>query len=77
MGGGLGGGSSDAATVLVALNTLWQANLSDSELAKLGLTLGADVPIFVNGFASFAEGVGELLHPAHPEENGTLLHTPV
>ncbi|KKI47826.1 MAG: 4-(cytidine 5'-diphospho)-2-C-methyl-D-erythritol kinase [Enterobacterales bacterium] len=76
MGGGLGGGSSDAATVLVALNTLWQANLSDSELAKLGLTLGADVPIFVNGFASFAEGVGELLHPAHPEEKWYLVAHP-
>lgn len=68
MGGGLGGGSSDAASTLVALNTLWQAGLSDSRLAEIALTLGADVPVFVNGVAAFAQGVGELLQPAHPEE---------
>ncbi|GLS82976.1 4-(cytidine 5'-diphospho)-2-C-methyl-D-erythritol kinase [Paraferrimonas haliotis] len=61
MGGGLGGGSSDAATVLVALNALWQTNLSVDELASLGLQLGADVPVFVRGHAAFAEGVGEQL----------------
>lgn len=59
MGGGLGGGSSDAATTLVALNRLWQAGLSRDELEVLGLQLGADVPIFVHGHAAFAEGVGE------------------
>ncbi|MCB1756764.1 MAG: 4-(cytidine 5'-diphospho)-2-C-methyl-D-erythritol kinase, partial [Gammaproteobacteria bacterium] len=59
MGGGLGGGSSDAATTLVALNRLWQTGLSTDELAELGLTLGADVPIFVHGHAAWAEGVGE------------------
>lgn len=59
MGGGLGGGSSDAATVLVALNHLWQAGLGRSELEKLGLELGADVPVFVHGRNTFAEGVGE------------------
>lgn len=60
MGGGLGGGSSDAATTLLALNHLWQAGLSRRELETLGLQLGADVPIFVHGHAAFAEGVGEL-----------------
>ncbi|HTH93828.1 MAG TPA: 4-(cytidine 5'-diphospho)-2-C-methyl-D-erythritol kinase [Rhodocyclaceae bacterium] len=59
MGGGLGGGSSDAATTLLALNHLWQAGLSRHELEMLGLQLGADVPIFVHGHAAFAEGVGE------------------
>lgn len=61
MGGGLGGGSSNAATVLVALNHLWQCGLSEDELAAIGLTLGADVPVFVRGHAAFAEGVGEQL----------------
>jgi 4-diphosphocytidyl-2-C-methyl-D-erythritol kinase len=61
MGGGLGGGSSDAATVLVALNQLWQTGLSLGELARLGLQLGADVPVFVHGQAAWAEGVGEQL----------------
>lgn len=61
MGGGLGGGSSDAATTLLALNELWQLQLSPDELATLGLTLGADVPVFVRGAAAFAEGVGEQL----------------
>ncbi len=59
MGGGLGGGSSDAATVLLALNHLWQTGLTRPELEKLGLQLGADVPVFVHGRNSFAEGVGE------------------
>ena len=61
MGGGLGGGSSDAATTLVALNRLWGANLSEDELAEIGLELGADVPVFVRGRAAWAEGVGERL----------------
>ncbi|MBP5996562.1 MAG: 4-(cytidine 5'-diphospho)-2-C-methyl-D-erythritol kinase [Azonexus sp.] len=59
MGGGLGGGSSDAATVLLALNHLWRTGLTRRELEKLGLTLGADVPVFVHGRNTFAEGVGE------------------
>lgn len=59
MGGGLGGGSSDAATVLLALNHLWGTNLSRLELEKLGLTLGADVPVFIHGKNTFAEGIGE------------------
>lgn len=59
MGGGLGGGSSDAATVLLALNHLWQSGLPRRDLEQLGLTLGADVPVFVHGRNTFAEGVGE------------------
>ena len=61
MGGGLGGGSSDAATVLVALNRLWNLNLSTDNLAQLGLSLGADVPVFVRGESAWGEGVGERL----------------
>ena len=76
MGGGLGGGSSNAATVLVALNHLWQCGLSVDELAALGLTLGADVPVFVRGHAAFAEGVGEILTPAEPEEKWYLVAHP-
>ena len=68
MGGGLGGGSSNAATVLVALNHLWQCGLSEDELATIGLTLGADVPVFVRGHAAFAEGVGEVLTPVEVAE---------
>jgi len=68
MGGGLGGGSSDAATVLLALNHLWQLGLSRERLQALGLTLGADVPVFIFGRTAFAEGVGEALQavPAAP-----------
>lgn len=62
-GAGLGGGSSDAATTLVALNTLWQCRLERDTLAALGLRLGADVPVFVHGKSAWAEGVGELLQP--------------
>lgn len=62
-GGGLGGGSSDAATVLLALNHLWKTGLARSELMRLGLTLGADVPVFVFGASAYAEGVGEQLIP--------------
>ncbi|MCG9633481.1 4-(cytidine 5'-diphospho)-2-C-methyl-D-erythritol kinase [Vibrio sp. Isolate30] len=76
MGGGIGGGSSNAATVLVALNYLWQLNLSDDQLAEIGLKLGADVPVFVRGFSAFAEGVGEQLHPANPEEKWYLVVKP-
>lgn len=63
MGGGLGGGSSDAATTLIALNHLWQTRLTRSELMTLGLQLGADVPFFLFGGNAFAEGIGETLQP--------------
>jgi 4-diphosphocytidyl-2-C-methyl-D-erythritol kinase len=68
LGGGLGGGSSDAATTLVALNHLWQLQLPLAELAHIGLGLGADVPVFVHGQASWAEGVGERLEPVELPE---------
>jgi 4-diphosphocytidyl-2-C-methyl-D-erythritol kinase len=68
MGGGLGGGSSDAATTLVGLNHLWQAGCSIDELAGLGLRLGADVPVFVRGCSAWAEGVGEVLTPLNLPE---------
>lgn len=76
MGGGLGGGSSNAATVLVALNHLWQCGLSIDDLADIGLTLGADVPVFVRGHAAFAEGVGEILTPVNPAEKWYLVAHP-
>ena len=76
MGGGLGGGSSNAATVLVALNHLWQCGLPEDELATLGLTLGADVPVFVRGHAAFAEGVGEVLTPVDVAEKWYLVAHP-
>lgn len=76
MQGGVGGGSSDAATVLVALNELWGLHLPDSELAELGLALGADVPVFVFGRAAWAEGVGEQLTPLDPPEHVYLLVRP-
>ena len=63
MGGGLGGGSSDAATTLLALNRLWNLNWSREELMGLGLNLGADVPVFIFGENAFAEGIGEKLKP--------------
>jgi 4-diphosphocytidyl-2-C-methyl-D-erythritol kinase len=66
MGGGLGGGSSDAATCLVALNHLWKLQWPLGKVAALGLTLGADVPVFVRGRAAWAEGVGERLTPLYP-----------
>jgi 4-diphosphocytidyl-2-C-methyl-D-erythritol kinase len=74
-GGGLGGGSSDAATVLVALNTLWGCGLPAAELAAVGLPLGADVPVFVQGFSAWAEGVGERLTPVElPERWYVIIH---
>ena len=76
MGAGLGGGSSDAATTLIALNELWGIQLSIDELAELGLTLGADVPVFVHGFAAFAEGVGENLSPISLPEKWHLVLVP-
>ncbi len=68
MGGGLGGGSSDAATTLLALNHLWGLGVARAELLRLGLQLGADVPVFVGGQAAWGEGVGEHLTPIEPEE---------
>lgn len=76
MGGGLGGGSSNAATVLLALNALWQTQLSTEQLAELGLKLGADVPIFIYGFAAFAQGIGEKLTPAKPKTYWYLVSKP-
>ena len=63
LGGGLGGGSSDAATVLVALNAMWGTGLTTAELAGLGARLGADVPVFVHGHTAWGEGIGERLTP--------------
>ncbi len=78
MGGGLGGGSSDAATVLLALNHLWQTGLSRSVLQKLGLTLGADVPVFIHGQNTFAEGIGEAFSDVVlPDETYLVLHPAV
>ncbi len=68
MGGGLGGGSSDAATALIALNDQWRTGLTLTELAALGLKLGADVPVFIHGRAAWAEGVGERLTPVDLDE---------
>lgn len=68
MGGGLGGGSSDAATALIAANHLWQAGLTREELMALGLPLGADIPFFIFGHNAFAEGVGEELVAVHTPE---------
>ena len=76
MGGGLGGGSSDAATTLHALNKLWQLNLSVAELAAIGLKLGADVPLFVEGFTAFAQGVGEQLQAVALPQAVYLVVTP-
>lgn len=75
MGGGIGGGSSNAATTLVALNHLWQTNLSVDELADLGIKLGADVPVFVRGNSAFASGIGEQLTSIKlPEKYFLVVH---
>jgi 4-diphosphocytidyl-2-C-methyl-D-erythritol kinase len=76
MGGGLGGGSSNAATTLVALNSLVGLNLKTDELADLGLKLGADVPVFVRAHAAWAEGVGEILEEITPPEDWYVLIVP-
>nr|WP_284709231.1 4-(cytidine 5'-diphospho)-2-C-methyl-D-erythritol kinase [Marinobacter sediminum] len=76
MGGGLGGGSSNAATTLLGLNHLWQLGLSIDELAEMGLTLGADVPVFVRGHAALGEGVGEKLTPVDPPEDWFVVLKP-
>jgi len=76
MGGGIGGGSSDAATTLVGLDYLWQTQLGEDRLAEIGLSLGADVPVFVRGRAAFAEGVGERLQPVELSEPWFLVIAP-
>ena len=83
MGGGLGGGSSDAATALMAANYLWQAGFTDDELMAIGLPLGADIPFFIYGRTAFVEGVGEAMQPlAGPDcwyvvvEPGVAVPTP-
>ncbi len=76
LGGGFGGGSSDAATALVALNRLWNTGLDDDALAALGLRLGADVPVFVRGRSAWAEGVGEVLTPLELPPASYLLVDP-
>jgi len=75
-GAGLGGGSSDAATTLVALNRLWHCGCTVDELAQLGLSLGADVPVFVRGQAAWGEGVGERLTPLQLPQPWYLVITP-
>lgn len=76
MGGGLGGGSSDAATTLMALNRLWHTGLSKTELISLGLQLGADVPFFIFGENAFAEGVGEELQAIQTPERWFVVIEP-
>ena len=77
MGAGLGGGSSDAATTLIALNELWQANVDNATLQQIGLTLGADVPFFISPYASaLARGVGEALTPLTVAPRELLLVKP-
>jgi len=76
LGGGLGGGSSDAATTLVALNRIWDTGLSMIDLAELALALGADVPVFVQGQAAWGEGVGERLNPVEVPEPWYLVMSP-
>jgi 4-diphosphocytidyl-2-C-methyl-D-erythritol kinase len=76
VGGGLGSGSSDAATTLIALNELWGLGLPVTDLASFGLKLGADVPVFVHGHAAWAEGVGEVLTPIHPPESWYVVVAP-
>ncbi len=76
MGGGIGGGSSNAATTLVALNYLWKCCLTSTQLQQLGLQLGADVPVFVNAQTAWAEGVGEALQPIELPKNWFLVVQP-
>ena len=76
IGGGLGGGSSDAATTLLALNQLWQLHLPLNVLTQLGLQLGADVPVFIQGHAAWAEGIGEILTPIVLDEPWYLVIHP-
>lgn len=78
VGGGLGGGSADAAVVLMVLNRLWQLNLSKTELLQLGVRLGADVPFFIFGQSAFARGIGEQLSPISlPKQWYVIIKPPV
>jgi 4-diphosphocytidyl-2-C-methyl-D-erythritol kinase len=76
IGGGLGGGSSNAATTLVALNHLWKAGLTNKELCDIGVGLGADVPVFINGYSAWAEGIGEKLQPIELTQQWYLIIKP-
>ncbi len=76
MGGGLGGGSSNAATTLIALDFLWKTHCSLETLVEIGVTLGADVPIFLHGHSAFAEGIGETLTTVSPKEYWYLVVKP-
>jgi len=76
MGAGLGGGSSDAATTLIALNYQWELGLDNTKLASIGLQLSADIPIFVHGKSAIAEGIGEKLSSATPAENYYIIARP-
>lgn len=76
IGSGLGGGSSNAATVLLVLNQLWALHLSHKVLARIGLELGADVPVFIHGHSAWAEGIGEKLTPLEPHESWYLIVVP-
>lgn len=76
MGGGLGGGSSDAATTLMALNHLWNSHLSKQELMNIGIQLGADIPFFIFGQTAFAEGIGEILSPIDIAERWFVIIDP-
>jgi 4-diphosphocytidyl-2-C-methyl-D-erythritol kinase len=76
MGGGIGGGSSNAATTLVALNHLWQCGLTKQQLQNIGLQLGADVPVFINAQTAWAEGVGEQLEPIKMQPKWFLVVQP-
>ncbi len=76
IGGGLGGGSTDAATVLLALNHLWECGFDVEDLARIGLPLGADVPVFIKGFSAWAEGVGERLEAVSLPERWYVIIRP-
>ena len=76
MGGGIGGGSSNAATTLLALNQLWKLDLSLQALAKLGATLGADIPVFVLGKSAWAEGIGDIITPISLPDSLFVIITP-
>lgn len=76
LGAGLGGGSSNAALTLLALNALWQLNLSVEQLCEIGVKLGADVPVFIRGRSAWAEGIGERLQPVELAESWYLVITP-
>lgn len=76
LGGGLGGGSSDAATTLIGLNQLWQLGFSREQLAAIGLKLGADVPVFIHGRTAWAEGIGEIISPVDTAECWYLVLAP-